>query len=123
MGTSMPLILLVQVLDERACQNLVAVSDGIAKDEAVIRAAIPLPWSNGQTEGQVTKLKLVKRPMCGRGHLDLLQARLIGAECQFTTTAAPKRDQSQHCTPKHGQMEIPLPERTAALFGPSLRHP
>jgi transposase len=36
-------------------------------------------WSNGQTEGQITKLKLVKRQMYGRGKLDLLQARLIGA--------------------------------------------
>ena len=38
-----------------------------------------LPWSNGQTEGQITKLKLVKRQMYGRGKLDLLQARVIGA--------------------------------------------
>ena len=36
-------------------------------------------WSNGQTEGQITKLKLVKRQMYGRGKLDLLQARVIGA--------------------------------------------
>lgn len=35
--------------------------------------------SNGQTEGQITKLKLVKRQMYGRAKLDLLQARLIGA--------------------------------------------
>ncbi len=35
--------------------------------------------SNGQTEGQITKLKLVKRQMYGRGKLDLLEARLIGA--------------------------------------------
>ena len=34
---------------------------------------------NGQTEGQITKLKLVKRQMYGRGKLDLLQARLVGA--------------------------------------------
>jgi transposase len=36
-------------------------------------------WSNGQTEGQITKLKLVKRQMYGRAKIDLLQARLIGA--------------------------------------------
>ena len=37
-------------------------------------------WSNGQTEGQITKLKLVKRrQMYGRAKLDLLEARLIGA--------------------------------------------
>ena len=33
----------------------------------------------GQTEGHITKLKLVKRQMYGRGKLDLLQARVIGA--------------------------------------------
>jgi len=38
-----------------------------------------MPWSNGQTEGQITKLKLVKRQMYGRAKIDLLQARLIGA--------------------------------------------
>ena len=54
-------------------------ASGIAKDEAAVRAAIMLPWSNGQTEGQMTKLKLVKRQMYGRGKIDLLQARLIGA--------------------------------------------
>ncbi|MCP1768543.1 transposase [Bradyrhizobium japonicum] len=42
--------------------------------------AITSPWSNGQTEGQITRLKLVRRQMYGRGKIDLLQARLIGAE-------------------------------------------
>ena len=31
-----------------------------------------------QTEGQICKLKLVKRQMNGRGNIDLLQARVIG---------------------------------------------
>ena len=52
---------------------------GVAKDLAAVAAAISLPWSNGQTEGQITKLKLVKRQMYGRGKIDLLQARVIGA--------------------------------------------
>ena len=54
-------------------------ASGVAKDELAVRAAITLPWSNGQTEGQITKLKLVKRQMYGRAKIDLLQARLIGA--------------------------------------------
>ena len=54
-------------------------ASGITRDRAAVRAAITEPWSNGQTEGQITKLKLVKRQMYGRGKLDLLQARLIGA--------------------------------------------
>jgi hypothetical protein len=43
-----------------------------------VRAAITPPWSNEQTEGQITKLKLVNRQMYGRAKIDLLQARLIG---------------------------------------------
>jgi transposase len=65
----------------QARQSLVAsFGNGVEKDEAAVRAAIVLPWSNGQTEGQITRLKLVKRQMYGRAKIDLLQARLIGAE-------------------------------------------
>ncbi len=52
---------------------------GVAADKAAISAAIVEPWSNGQTEGQITKLKLVKRQMYGRANLDLLRARLLPA--------------------------------------------
>jgi len=52
---------------------------GVLNDKLAVQAAITQPWSNGQAEGQITKLKLVKRQMYGRGKLDLLQARLIGA--------------------------------------------
>jgi transposase len=66
---------------ERARASLVvSFASGVAKDESAVRAAITLPWSNGQTEGQITRLKLVRRQMYGRGKIDLLQARLIGAE-------------------------------------------
>jgi hypothetical protein len=66
---------------ERARASLVAsFASGVAKDEAAVRTAITLPWSNGQTEGQITRLKLVRRQMYGRGNIDLLQARLIGTQ-------------------------------------------
>lgn len=51
---------------------------GIFRDRPAVAAALVHPWSNGQTEGQITRLKLVKRQMFGRGKLDLLEARLIG---------------------------------------------
>lgn len=54
-------------------------ANGVERDLAAVRSAIISPWSNGQTEGQITRLKLVKRQMYGRAKLDLLQARLIGA--------------------------------------------
>ena len=51
---------------------------GVLKDRAAVRAAIIQPWSNGQVEAQITKLKLVKRQMYGRAKIDLLEARLLG---------------------------------------------
>lgn len=41
-------------------------------------AAMSEPWSNGPTEGHITRLKLIRRQMYGRGKLDLLRARLVG---------------------------------------------
>ena len=65
---------------ERARSSLVmSFANGVLKDKAAVAAAITSSWSNGQTEGQITKLNLVKRQMYGRGKLDLLQARVIGA--------------------------------------------
>ena len=62
-----------------APENMVAsFANGVTKDKAAVSAAITSGWSNGQTEGQICKLKLVKRQMYGRGKLDLLQARVIG---------------------------------------------
>ena len=58
---------------------LASFATGIVNDRAAVKAALTEPWSNGQTEGQNTKLKLVKRQMYGRAKLDLLRARLLGA--------------------------------------------
>ena len=63
-----------------AAPSLIAsFTSGITNDLAAVRTAITEPWSNGQVEGRVNKLKLVKRQMYGRANIDLLQARLIGA--------------------------------------------
>ncbi len=58
---------------------LASFGKGLAADLAAVRAALIEPWSNGQTEGQITKLKLVKRQMYGRAGIDLLRARLVVA--------------------------------------------
>jgi transposase len=50
---------------------------GLVQDEAAVRAALSQKWSNGQVEGQVTKLKLLKRQMYGRAKFDLLRARVL----------------------------------------------
>ena len=47
------------------------------QDYFAIRAACSEEWSNGQTEGQNTRLKLLKRQMYGRAKLDLLRQRVL----------------------------------------------
>jgi transposase len=70
---------LEQWIEEAKLGLMKSFVSGIVQDEAAVRAALTEPWSNGQTEGQNTKLKLVKRQMYGRAGLDLLKARLLGA--------------------------------------------
>ncbi len=50
---------------------------GIGKDEESVRQAVISEWSNGQTEGQVNRLKTIKRQMYGRTNFDLLRARVL----------------------------------------------
>jgi len=44
--------------------------------DAVLNAVLEL-WSNGQTEGQINRLKAIKRAMYGRAGIELLRARMI----------------------------------------------
>jgi len=53
-------------------------SKGISKDIDAVRAALSFEWSNGQVEGQVNRLKLIKRKMYGRANFDLLRKRVLG---------------------------------------------
>jgi transposase len=66
-------------LQDAASSLLASFASGLQADESAVAAALDEPWSNGQTEGHITKLKLVKREMYGRAKLDLLRARLLGA--------------------------------------------
>jgi hypothetical protein len=49
------------------------------RDTEALVAAMILPYSQGQTEGQVNKLKLIKRSIYGRGKFDLLRQRVLYA--------------------------------------------
>lgn len=52
-------------------------AQSLAQDKAAVLAALTLPWSNGQVEGQVNRLKLLKRQMYGRANFDLLRIRVL----------------------------------------------
>jgi transposase len=49
----------------------------LTRDRAAVEAALKLPWSQGQVEGHVHRLKLIKRQMYGRAGFDLLRLRVL----------------------------------------------
>jgi transposase len=52
-------------------------ASSLKRDEGAVRAALTFPWSNGQVEGQVNRLKTIKRQMYGRGSFNLLRRRVL----------------------------------------------
>ena len=66
-------------LDEAEESMLSSFARGLRSDQAAVAAALREPWSNGQTEGQINRLKTLKRQMYGRANIDLLKARLVAA--------------------------------------------
>jgi hypothetical protein len=57
--------------------ELVSFVLGVRRDEPAVRAALALDWSQGQTEGQVNRLKTLTRQMDGRAAFPLLRQRLL----------------------------------------------
>lgn len=60
--------------------QLAGFADGLIKDYDAVRNGLTLPWSSGAVEGNVCKLKTIKRQMYGRANFDLLRRRVILAE-------------------------------------------
>jgi transposase len=58
-------------------EPLVRFAEGLQEDLPAIEAGLTLPWSNGVTEGQVNRLKLLKRQAYGRAHVALLRQRML----------------------------------------------
>ena len=50
---------------------------GLERERDAVYAAVSQPWSNGPTEGHVTRLKYLKRQMYGRANFDLLRQRVL----------------------------------------------
>jgi transposase len=67
----------LQKVEEQGPPELKNFAQGLKRDYDAVKAGLTLEWSNGQTEGQVHRLKLLKRQMYGRGHFDLLRKRVL----------------------------------------------
>lgn len=75
----------------KRCQfgPLVRFAYGLQKDLLAVCAAVDTSWSTGQVEGQINRLKTIKRQMYGRAGFDLLRARVLPYLPPMTAGPAP----------------------------------
>jgi transposase len=66
-------------VEQSGLKELQSFSTGLMKDESAVRAAMTYDWSNGQVEGNVNRLKMIKRMMFGRAGFALLRSRVLHA--------------------------------------------
>jgi transposase len=59
--------------------ELVNFASGLQCEQPAVQTALELPYSGGRVEGQVTKLKLLRRQSYGRAKLDLLRQQMLHA--------------------------------------------
>lgn len=67
---------------QRAEESVIAefrhFATGLRRDYRAVKAALTYEWSQGQVEGQVNRLKFIKRQGYGRANFDLLRKRVLG---------------------------------------------
>lgn len=62
--------------DASESRSVQTFAETLGTDSPAVQAALSTPWSNGAVEGQVNRLKLIKRSGYGRAGLPLLRARV-----------------------------------------------
>ncbi len=67
----------LQKADRSGIAELRTFAAGIKRELAAVQAALTYQWSQGQVEGQVHRLKLLKRQSYGRAGFDLLRHRVF----------------------------------------------
>ncbi len=65
------------IAEESGIPEFVRFARSLRRDQAAVSQALTSRWSQAQTEGFITKLKLLKRSMYGRAKIDLLRVRLV----------------------------------------------
>ena len=70
---------LTQILDAAAGTSLRDFAASLRRDLTAIQAALDLPWTTSPVEGQINRLKMLKRTMYGRAGFQLLRSRVLHA--------------------------------------------
>ena len=67
------------MLADAANRALKEFAAGLQRDVGAVRAVLETPWTTSPAEGQINRLKMLKRTMYGRAGFDLLRARVLEA--------------------------------------------
>jgi hypothetical protein len=67
-------------------KEFVSSAQGLSEDYGTVINALRCEWSNGQLEGQINRLKFIKRQVYGRAKFDLLRARVLHSIASFNVT-------------------------------------
>ncbi len=70
---------LAGVLDDAAGTLLASFAASMRRDLPAVQAALDLPWTTSPAEGQINRIKTIKRSMYGRAGFQLLRARVLHA--------------------------------------------
>ncbi|WP_302466621.1 hypothetical protein [Teichococcus rhizosphaerae] len=70
---------LTEVLAAAEKTELASHAVNLCRDIDAVQAALDLPWTTSPVEGQINRLKLIKRSMYGRAGFDLLRNRVLNA--------------------------------------------
>lgn len=70
---------LADVLVEAERTSLARFAAQLQRDAEAVQAALELPWTTSPAEGQISRIKMLKRTMDGRAGFDLLRARVVHA--------------------------------------------
>ena len=70
---------LVGALDDAVGTLLADFAASMRRDLAAVQAALDLPWTTSPAEGQINRIKTIKRTMYGRAGFQLLRARVLHA--------------------------------------------
>ena len=70
---------LADVLAAAAQTHLAGFVAEMRKDVGAVEAALTLPWTTSPAEGQISRIKMIKRTMYGRAGFELLRARVLHA--------------------------------------------
>ena len=65
------------LVHESQLPELESFAHGVEREKAAVQAGLTLPINHGQVEGQVTRIKLIKRIMYGKAGFALLRQRVL----------------------------------------------